>query len=123
MKKPTSVDEYIESALPAIRTKLKELRAIIKKTAPKAEEKISYGMPYYEYLGRLAYFAYAKNHVGLYVPPPVIENHKKDLGGYKTAKATVQFPLDKKLPVMLIKKLIKARMKINEENALKKNKT
>jgi uncharacterized protein YdhG (YjbR/CyaY superfamily) len=119
MKKPTSVDQYIESAPSAIRTKLKELRAIIKKTAPKAEEKISYGMPYYGYLGRLAYFAYAKNHVGLYVPPPVIENHKKDLGGYKTAKATVQFPLDKKLPVMLIKKLIKARMTLNELKVVK----
>jgi uncharacterized protein YdhG (YjbR/CyaY superfamily) len=123
MKKPTSVDEYIESAPPAIRTKLKELRTIIKKTAPRAEEKISYGMPYYGYFGRLAYFAYAKTHVGLYVPPPVIADHQKDLKNYKTAKATVQFPLDKKLPVALIKKLVKARMKINEESFIKKSKS
>jgi uncharacterized protein YdhG (YjbR/CyaY superfamily) len=119
MKKPTSVDEYIESAPPAIRTKLKELRTIIKKTAPKAEEKISYGMPYYGYFGRLVYFAYAKTHVGLYVPPPVIANHQKDLKNHKTAKATVQFPLDKKLPVALIKKLIKARMTLNELKVVK----
>ncbi len=119
MKKPTTVDQYIESAPPVIKTKLKELRTIIKKTAPKAEEKISYGMPYYGYFGRLVYFAYAKTHVGLYIPPPVIANHEKDLKNYKTAKATVQFPLDKKLPVALIKKLIKARMTLNESKSVK----
>jgi len=77
-------------------------------------ERISYGMPFYDYKGRLAYFGLAKAHIGLYIPPPVIEEHKKELADYETAKSTVRFPLDKKLPVTLIKKLVQARMKKNE---------
>ncbi|MGI0066208.1 MAG: iron chaperone, partial [Nitrosotalea sp.] len=70
--------------------------------------------PYYDYKGQLAYFRFSKAHIGLYIPPPVIEEHKNELAGYETAKATVRFPLDKKIPVMLIRKLVKARMKKNE---------
>ncbi|MBI2029610.1 DUF1801 domain-containing protein [Candidatus Gottesmanbacteria bacterium] len=80
---------------------------VIRNTAPNAKERISYGMPYYSYKGRLVYFAFAKNHIGLYIPPPVIEEHKSELKNYQTAKAKVQFPLDKKLPIPLIKNLLK----------------
>ncbi len=115
MQRAISVNAYIAAAPKETQAKLKELRSLIKSVAPKAEEKISYGMPYYGYNGRFAYFAYAKKHIGLYVMPPVVANHKKDLNGYVTAKATVQFPLEKKLPVALIKKLLKAGVKQNEE--------
>jgi len=115
MKKLPTVSAYIASAPKETQAKLKQIRKIIKSVAPKAEERLSYGMPYYGYKGRLAYFAYAKAHIGFYVPPPVIAEHKKELKGYTTATATVRFPLDEKLPVALIKKLIKARMKKNEE--------
>ena len=71
-------------------------------------------MPYYHYKGRLAYFSPWKAHIGLYIPPPVIEEHKSELAAHETTNATVRFPLDKKLPVALIKKLVKARMKKNE---------
>ena len=57
-----------------------------------AQERISYGIPYYGYKGRLAYFRYTKEHIGLYVPPPVIEEHKKEIKAYGTSKATVRFP-------------------------------
>jgi uncharacterized protein YdhG (YjbR/CyaY superfamily) len=116
MQRATSVDAYIKAAPKDVQPKLKELRALIKSSA-KVEEKISYGMPYYGYKGRFAYFAYAKGHVGLYVMPPTVQNHKKELKGYVTAKATVQFPLEKKLPIALIKKLLKASVKQNEERA------
>lgn len=116
MKKTTDgVEAYIAAAPKEVRGKLKELRSIIKSAAPKAEEKISYGIPYYGYHGRLAYFRYAKQHIGLYIPPPVIQEHKKELAGYKTAKATVQLPIDEPLPVWLIKKMVKVRAKINEK--------
>jgi len=72
-------------------------------------------MPYYGYRGRVAYFQFSKNHIGLYIPPPVIQDHKRELERYHTAMATVRFPLDKKLPLALIKKLVKARVKWNEE--------
>ncbi|MBZ5516699.1 MAG: DUF1801 domain-containing protein [Acidobacteriia bacterium] len=114
-KKPKDVDAYIAAAPEGVRSKLEELRATIRKTAPEAEERISYGMPYYGYMGRLAYFAAFKKHIGLYVPSPVIEEHKSELKDYETAKATVRFPMDKPLPVALIRKLVKARIKKNKE--------
>jgi len=79
MKCAKDVDEYIANAPEEVRGKLQGIRAVIKKAVPDAEERISYGMPYYGYQGRLAYFAYAKGHIGLYVPPPVIEEHKQEL--------------------------------------------
>ena len=109
------MDEYIANAPEDLQSKLREMRKAIKDCAPEAQERISYGMPYYGYKGRLVYFAYAKKHIGLYVPPPVIKEHKKELKGYGTSMATVRFPLDKKLPVALIKKLVKARIKKNRE--------
>ena len=116
MNKPIKTIEAYLAAVPVeTRTRLLQLRQIILTTAPLAKEKISYGMPFYEYKGRLVYFRLAKAHLGLYIPPPVIADFKKELKGYKTATATIQFPLDEQLPVALIKKLIKARMKINEE--------
>ena len=76
MKKAKNVSEYIAKAPKEVQGKLKELRAVIRSAAPKAEERISYGMPYYGYKGRLVYFAFAKAHLGLYVPPPVLECRK-----------------------------------------------
>ena len=112
-KAPKDVDEYIAKAPIEVRGKLKKLRAIIRSAAPKAEERISYGMPYFGYKGRVVYFAFAKKHIGLYVPTPVVEEHKKELRAYETAKATIRFPLKAKLPRALIKKLVKARVKRN----------
>ena len=114
-KAPKDVDAYIARAPEEVQGKLKEIRSAIKKAAPTAVERISYGMPYYDYKGRLAYFAFAKAHIGLYIPTPVIDEHKNELADYETAKATVRFPLDKKIPVTLIKKLIKARIKKNNK--------
>ena len=114
-KPPKDVDAYIASAPKEVQGKLKEIRAAVKKTAPTAVERISYGMPYYDYKGRLVYFAFAKAHIGLYIPTPVIEEHKSELKDYQIAKATVRFPLDKKIPVALIKRLIRARIKKNNK--------
>jgi uncharacterized protein YdhG (YjbR/CyaY superfamily) len=113
--KAVNVDAYIRAAPKEARAKLIQLRSIIKAAAPKADEHISYGMPYYGYHGRLAYFRLAKKHIGLYIMTPVIGEYKKELKGYSTTKATIRFPLDKKLPAALIRKLINARMKKNEK--------
>lgn len=118
--KPENVDEYIAQAPEEAQEKLQDLRAAIKSTAPEAEERISYGMPYYYYKGRLVYFQLWKNHIGFYVPTPVVEEHKSELQGYETTDATIRFPLNEKLPLVLIKKLVEARMKKNDE-AEKKN--
>lgn len=108
-----SVDSYIKAAPKAIQPKLRALRKAIKAAAPDAEEKISYGMPYYGYKGRLAYFAYFKDHISLFAMPPIPETYKKKLN--VTGKATIQFHLDEKLPLALITRLVKARSRKNEE--------
>ncbi|MEW6035084.1 MAG: DUF1801 domain-containing protein [Candidatus Micrarchaeota archaeon] len=113
-KKPNDVSSYIAAAPKEARAKLAQMRKIVKAAAPKAEEKISYGMPYYAYRGRLAYFRLAKRHIGLYIPTPIVAEHRKELKGYKTAAATIRFPLDEKLPAALIRKLVRARAKKNE---------
>ncbi|MGH9509400.1 MAG: iron chaperone [Terriglobales bacterium] len=111
---PKTVDDYLAKAPKEAQAKLVQLRKVIKAAAPKADEGISYGMPYYGYLGRLVYFQLWKKHIGLYVPTPIIEEHKKELDGYQTTKATIRLPIEKPLPVALIKKLIRARIKKNE---------
>ncbi len=120
MKRAKDVDEYIASAPKEVQGKLKKLRAVIKAAVPDAQEKISYGMPYYSYRGRLVYFAYAKHHIGLYAMPPVVDDFKNELKKYQTGKATIRLPLDEKLPIALIKKMVKAGVKRNDE-AKKKN--
>ena len=115
MKKAArNVDVYISAAPKELRHKLQELRSAIMDVAPNAKESISYGMPYYNYKGRLVYFGLAKEHIGLYIPTPVVEEHKEELAGYETNKATVRLPLDKKLPVPLIRKMVESRMRKNE---------
>lgn len=114
MPKPKDVSTYLAAAPKQAQGKLKELRAAIRKAAPDAQERISYGMPYYHYNGRLVYFRLAKNHIGLYIPPPILKDFKNELKGYETAKSTLRLPLKKKLPIALIKKLVKARMQHND---------
>jgi uncharacterized protein YdhG (YjbR/CyaY superfamily) len=119
MNKPKTVAAYIAAAPKDSRKLLRQIRSIIKATAPEAEERISYGMPYYHYLGRLAYFAGYKHHIGIYLPPPVLQEHKEELAKYETSRGTVRFPLDRKISSSLVRKLIRARMKINREKARK----
>lgn len=119
MKSNSDVTAYIAQAPKEVQGKLKELRSAIRAAAPKSEEKISYSMPYYGYLGRLAYFAYAKNHVGLYLMPPVIKEFKEELRDYSTSMSAIRFPLDEKLPIGLIKRMVKTGIKNNEEKKKK----
>jgi uncharacterized protein YdhG (YjbR/CyaY superfamily) len=95
-----------------VRAKLREMRKAIREVAPNSVESISYGMPGYD-KGRIAWFALMTKHIGLYLRPPIIAKHKDALAAFKTTKAAVQFPLDKKLPIALIKKLVRARMEEN----------
>ena len=108
------MDEYISAAPKELQGKLREVRKAILDVAPAARESISYRMPYYDYKGRLAWFGLMGRHIGLYLRPPVIAEHRRELAGYTTTKSAVHFPLDRKIPVPLIRKLVKARMRINE---------
>ena len=109
-----NVDDYISEAPRQVQGKLREIRAAIREVAPTAKESISYKMPHYAYKGRLVWFGIQGSFIGLYLRPPVIAEHKKDLAHYVTTKSAVHLPTDEKVPVALVKKLVKARMRINE---------
>ncbi len=111
----TSIDSYIASFPETIQHLLRQMRATIKKAAPKAEEKISYAMPTFFLNGNLVHFAGYKTHIGFYPAPSGIAAFKKELTVYKNAKGSVQFPLDEPLPLTLITKIVKYRVKENLE--------
>ena len=117
-----TVDAYIKAAPEAARPMLKELRALVQKAAPKAEEYISYGMPYYRHHGALLGFAAFKQHVGFF-PGAIVTDFADELKGYKTSRGTVQLPYGKNIPVSLIRRIIKAGVKRNEDVAKAKKKT
>lgn len=118
-----TIDEYISSFPEEVQIKLEQIRSTILKAAPLAEEVISYGMPAFKYHGILMYFAAYKNHIGFYPTGSGIKNFKNEISVFKTSKGTVQFPLDKKVPLSLISKITKFRVKENlEKFNLKKNK-
>jgi uncharacterized protein YdhG (YjbR/CyaY superfamily) len=112
-----SLDEYIALFPKDIQKKLEELRATIKAVAPDAKEKISYQMPTFDLYGNLVHFAAHKNHIGFYPTPSGIDAFKNELSVYEGAKGSVQFPLDKPLPLKLIRKIVKFRVSENVEKA------
>lgn len=115
--KPKSVDEYIASFPKETQKILNEVRATVKAAAPKTEESISYGMPAYTFNGPVAYFAGYKSHIGFYATPNAHEEFKADLAKYKQGKGSVQFPIDEPMPLKLITKMVKFRIKHNAETA------
>jgi uncharacterized protein YdhG (YjbR/CyaY superfamily) len=112
---PANIETYINTFPPETQQLLQQLRATILKAAPLAQEVISYGMPAYKLNGMLVYFAGYAKHIGFYPMASAIQLFKNELAGYKTAKGSIQFPLNKKLPVALIIKMVKFRVKENEE--------
>jgi uncharacterized protein YdhG (YjbR/CyaY superfamily) len=106
-----SIDEYI-AAFPAdVQKILEEVRAVIKAAAPKAEEKISYQIPTFTLNGgNLVHFGAFKNHIGFYPTSSGTQAFQKELSVYKGAKGSVQFPLDKSMPLKLIRKIVKFRV-------------
>jgi len=112
-----TIDRYIGTFPKEVQKKLEELRDAIKRNAPKAIEKISYQMPTFFYNGNLVYFAAYAHHIGFYPSPSGISAFERQLKKYKHAKGSVQFPLDKPLPIALIEKIVAYRYQENEENA------
>jgi uncharacterized protein YdhG (YjbR/CyaY superfamily) len=117
------VNEYISGFPSSTQKLLKQLRSTIKKNAPQAEEGISYQMPAYKQSGPLVYFAGYKGHIGFYPGASGVATFKKELAPYKTAKGSIQFPLDQALPLDLIRKIVAFRVSQNlEKQELKKKK-
>jgi uncharacterized protein YdhG (YjbR/CyaY superfamily) len=115
--KPKSIDEYLDLLSADKRLSLEKLRKSIRAAAPKAEECISYGLAAFRLDGKpLVAFGAGANHCALYpMSSATIAAHKDDLKGYETSKGAIRFPVDKSLPVALVKKLVKARIAENSE--------
>jgi uncharacterized protein YdhG (YjbR/CyaY superfamily) len=115
----TGVASYIAGFPPDTRKLLRQVRALIKVTAPQAEETISYGIPGYKHHGILLHFGAFARHLGLYPGTKAIVHFRGRLTKYKTTKGTIQFPLDSPLPVGLIRSIVRWRVKQNELKARK----
>lgn len=116
--KPKTVDEYIKAAPEEAQEKLREIRALLKEVAPKAEEALKWGSPVFEE-GRIL-FSYSahKSHLNFSPTGPAMEPFKEELAKFKTGKDTIQFPYDKPLPKGLIRKIARFRAKqVRESDA------
>jgi uncharacterized protein YdhG (YjbR/CyaY superfamily) len=119
MKTHKDIDSYIKDFPKETQALLKKMRATIRKAAPKATEKIGYGIPTYQLNGNLVHFGGFKTHIGFFPGGGARAVFPKELSKYEGGKGTVQFPLDKSLPLGLVTKIVKFRIK---ENVAKKKK-
>lgn len=118
-KKPTTIIEYINAAPNRAKSKLREMRTLLKKAAPGAKEEIKWSAPTYSYERILFTFAAFKQHIGFYPTPRAVSKFTKELKDYKTGKGSIQFPLDEPLPKTLITKIAKFRVKDLKDNDAK----
>jgi uncharacterized protein YdhG (YjbR/CyaY superfamily) len=115
--RPQNVSDYIDSFPKDTQKKLKELRTLVKSSAKGAKEGLKWSMPAYSYKRIAVTFAGFKDHVSLFPTPSALVKFKKDLAKYKTSRGTIQFPLDKPLPKLLIKQIVAFRTKeLREED-------
>jgi uncharacterized protein YdhG (YjbR/CyaY superfamily) len=119
---PASIDEYI-AAFPAdVASILKRIRLTIRRAAPQAKEKISYKMPAFALDGDLIYFAAFKKHIGVYPPVRGDQRLRKELSQYRGEKGNLKFPLDEPIPYELLSKVVKFRLKEQQEKLRSKKK-
>jgi uncharacterized protein YdhG (YjbR/CyaY superfamily) len=112
-----NIDEYISDFSEDIQEKLQLIRQTIRKAAPEAEECINYGIPTFKFQGNLVHFAAYQTHIGFYPGASGIAEFKQELSPYKTAKGTVQFALEKPLPLELISDIVIFRLDENMRKA------
>ena len=112
---PKTITEYIEAAPKEAGEKLREMCACIREAAPGAKESLKWGMPAFSYRRILVTFAAFKHHIGFYPTPSAVEAFAKNLSRFKTAKGSIQFPLEKPLPLPLIRKITAFRVRESNE--------
>jgi uncharacterized protein YdhG (YjbR/CyaY superfamily) len=112
-KLPKDIDDYISRHSADVQQLLQKMRLTIQKAAPRTTETISYSIPAFKLNGMLVWFAAFKNHIGFYPGAGAIKTFKKELSAYKAAKGSVQFPFDQPLPLALVGRIVKFRVKQN----------
>ena len=113
--RPKTIDEYIQAAPKEAQKKLREMHACIRAAAPRAKEGLKWGMPAFSYRRILVTFAGFKNHIGFYPTPSAVTAFAKELSKFSTAKGSIQFPLEKPLPLSLVRKITTFRVKESVE--------
>ena len=116
------IDEYIAQFPEDVRECLESVRQAIRRAAPAAAEKISYQIPTFTLQGNLVHFAAFKHHLGFYPGASGIEQFRGELSAYETAKGTVRFPLAQPMPLELIERIVRFRVKENQEAAAARRK-
>lgn len=116
------IDAYIATFPNDIQALLQALRAAIRAAAPEAEETIAYQMPTFRLRGNLVHFAAHRQHIGFYPTPSGIAAFRDELSAYKSAKGSVQFPLDQPLPLDLVQRIVRFRVAENQAAAAGKRK-
>lgn len=114
-----TIDEYISAFPKEVQKILVQIRKTIKEAAPEAEETISYQIPTFKLNGNLVHFAAFKNHIGFYPTPSGQKAFQEELSIYKSGKGSVQFPIDKPMPLALIKKIVMFRVKESSKTRIK----
>lgn len=118
-EKAPDVESYLAACPEPHRTTLQKLRATIRSVVPReTTEAISYGVPTFQYKGGLVAYAAFKQHCSFFpMSGRIVEDFADELKAFKTSKGTIQFPVDKPLPPALVKKLVKAKLLLNELKA------
>ena len=122
-RKVSEVDEYIARCPKEAQRNLAKIRAAIRVAAPGATERTDYfqmpgySYPGFDYDGMFAWFSFKNTSIRLHIRPPVIQEHKKELANYPVTKAIVSFPMGKPIPVTLVKKLVKASIKVMKDRS------
>ena len=109
--RPKTVDGFIKAAPKEAQSKLRQMRTAIRACAPEAVEGLKYGLPAFSYKRILVVYAAHSQHIGFYPTPSAVSAFKEELSKYKTAKGSIQFPLDKSLPLPLIRKITEFRVR------------
>lgn len=109
--RPNTVTEYLHAAPEQVRAKLRQMRACVRQAAPGAKEGLKWGMPAYSYHRILVTFAAFKHHIGFSPTPSAMSAFKGELAGFITAAASVRFPIDRPLPLALIRAMTEFRVR------------
>lgn len=120
MKPVKSIDDYIKTFPQEIQIILEQVRQAIIISAPEAEETINYQIPTFKLNGNLVHFAAFKNHIGFYPAQSGLKAFRKEISKYKSSKGSVQFPIDEPMPLSLISKIVKYRVKENSSKKITK---
>ncbi|PJJ83940.1 iron chaperone [Mucilaginibacter auburnensis] len=120
MKTYQDIDQYISTFPQNVQALLQQIRHTIKHAAPNAEEAIKYGIPTFVLHGNLVHFGGYKNHIGFYPAPMGIAAFKEETTQYEAGKGTLQFKLDKPLPLDLIKRIVEFRVETNLQKQKRK---